>query len=45
LIQFLSFNDHHQWKSHEICARERMKKSEKRKMNEEQLRKKREKRV
>jgi len=40
LIKFLAFHDHHQWKIHEICARERKNRSEKRKKNEEQLREK-----
>jgi len=40
LIKFLAFHDHHQWKCHEIFARERKNKSEKRKKNEEQLREK-----
>jgi len=40
LIECLAFHDHHQWKSHEICARKRKNKSGKRKKNEEQLREK-----
>jgi len=40
LIKCLPFHDHHQCKSHEICARERKNRSEKRKENEEQLREK-----
>ena len=40
MIECLAFHDHHQWKSHEICARKRKNKSGKRKKNEEQLREK-----
>jgi len=40
LIKCLAFHDHHQWKSHKICARKRKNISEKRKKNEEQLREK-----
>ena len=34
MIKCLAFHDHYQWKNHEICARERKNRSEKRKKNE-----------
>jgi len=40
LIECLAFHDHHQWKSHKICARRSNNKNEKREKNEEQLREK-----